>query len=205
MPKWGRSIFVKEVYFLDMVILAAWDLRRRSRLAPPVNFQGLASGGLDCGTRGRFCLLLLYYIFAVLYYIFGNREIFDPVPDIIKSHEISALKGIAGGKYKYVVSQTEATITHPYGEIRKKCVEEAQAFVSRANKEWTITECEKGFNLFMMRHAKELNHYLKEHHHEIIQKRSLDGIEKRENTIEDIMRLPDTNLIKQKLLEYGRE
>ena len=42
---------------------------------------------------------------------------------------ISALKGIAGGKYKYVVSQTEATITHPYGEIRKKCVEEAKLFV----------------------------------------------------------------------------
>lgn len=118
---------------------------------------------------------------------------------------ISALKEIAGGKYKYVVSQTEATITHPYGKIRKKCVEEAQSFVSRADKEWTITECEKGFNLFMMRHAKELNHYLKEHHHEIIQKRSLDGIEKRENTIEDIMRLPDTNLIKQKLLEYGKK
>ena len=30
----------------------------------------------------------------VLYYIFGNCEIFDPIPDIIKSCEISALDGI---------------------------------------------------------------------------------------------------------------
>lgn len=118
---------------------------------------------------------------------------------------ISALKGIAGGKYKYVVSQTEATITHPYGDIRKKCVEEAQTFVGRIEKDWTATECEKGFNLFMMQHTKELNQYLKDHHNEIIQKRSLDGIERKDDSIEDIMRLPDTNLIKQKLLEYGKK
>ena len=118
---------------------------------------------------------------------------------------ISAIKGIAGGKYKYIVSQTEATITHPYGDIRKKCVEEAQTFVGRIEKDWTATECEKGFNLFMMQHTKELNQYLKDHHNEIIKKRSLDGVERKDDSIEDIMRLPDTNLIKQKLLEYGKK
>ncbi len=145
-----------------------------------------------------------YYFYNWVFHHCNNRLWVKELACDYMAGAVSALKGIAGGKYKYVISQTEATITHPYGDIRKKCVEEAQAFVGRIDKNWTVTECEKGFNLFMMQHNKEVNQYLREHYNEIIQKRSLDRIEKREYTIEDIMRLPDTNLIKQKLLEYGK-
>lgn len=118
--------------------------------------------------------------------------------DFMTSYIITKI-GVAGGKYRYIVSQGKATLTHPYGTIRKDCSESARHYVEMHPKmadENEIDEAEGHFLLFLLTHAKEINNYLEEHNDEL-----LHSLDPKPPTKVDIFSLPDTNLIKQAALK----
>lgn len=109
----------------------------------------------------------------------------------------SALKGIATGKYKYVVSQLPMTLTHPKGEHRAFAVEFARECMYRFH--WyDVDSAMAGLPAFVYGRQKLLNEELVQYLRDIKEKK--DVISKNERiAIED---LPDDSILKQTLLRY---
>lgn len=118
--------------------------------------------------------------------------------DFMASAVMTALN-VAGGKYRYIIGEGKATLTHPYGEYRLRCAKTAREYVLSlpSTKKIALDEVESQFLLFLLTNVKEINDYLHEHEEQI--EHSLDP--KAEVKI-DYIQYPDTNLIKQYILKH---
>lgn len=106
---------------------------------------------------------------------------------------------LATGKYKFVVGKTPLSLSHPPGEVREEIVDYARDFYRRLStdekREVDFQSSMEGFPAFMYKHALYLNAKYRE---------ALD-IEYSANrdcekmSLDDIMKLPDTNLLKRYL------
>lgn len=107
---------------------------------------------------------------------------------------------VATGKYKYMLRQLSASITHPNGKLRAAIVEYGRAFATTLKQEQRlgdINDVLKGLPAFVYGHYKELQ--------EAWSKVLLDDEEEsapaKASPI-DYESLPDTNLLKQYLLKH---
>lgn len=109
----------------------------------------------------------------------------------------SALKGIATGKYKYVVRQLPMTPTHPKGEHRAAAVEFARECMVKFP--WhDVDSAMTGLPAFVYGRQKLLNEELAQCARDI--KKKKDVILQSEPTV--IEDLPDNNLLKQAVIKY---
>ena len=109
----------------------------------------------------------------------------------------SSLKGIATGKYKYVVRQLPMTLTHPKGEHRAGVVEFARECMLKFP--WrNVDSAMAGLPAFVYGRQKLLNEELVQCIRDIKEKKDVI-LQNEPIGIED---LPDNNLIKQAVLKY---
>lgn len=109
----------------------------------------------------------------------------------------SALKGIATGKYKYVVRQLPMTPTHPKGEHRADAVKFARECMLRFP--WhDVNSAMAGLPAFVYGRQKLLNEELVQCARDIKEKKDVI-LQSEPIAIED---LSDNNLIKQAVLKY---
>ena len=113
----------------------------------------------------------------------------------------SAIGGdVATGKYKYVLRQLSASMTHPNGKLRATIVEYGREYITQLRKQGgagDIQEVLKGLPAFVYAHYQELQ--------ESWNKVQLDDYEKEvpeETPPKDYEVLPDTNLLKQYYLKH---
>lgn len=118
--------------------------------------------------------------------------------DFMASAVMTALN-VAGGKYRYIIGEGKATLTHPYGEYRLRCAKTAREYVLSlpSTKKIALDDVESQFLLFLLTNVKEINDYLHEHEEEI--EHALDP---KEEVKIDYMQYPDSNLIKQYILKH---
>lgn len=110
----------------------------------------------------------------------------------------SALKGIAIGKYKYVVRQLPMTLTHPKGEHRAAAVDFARECLFRFP--WhDVDSAMAGLPAFVYGRQKLLNEELAQCTRGIKEKKDVI-LQSEPIAIED---LPDNNLLKQAVLKYN--
>lgn len=106
---------------------------------------------------------------------------------------------IASGKYKYTVSQMEASESHPYGEFRLKAVKTGFDFAEwlfRRGIQPTAELALTGINKFLCEQSAQLNESFY---------RFLTTPPPPPQKERDIMDYPDNNLIKQAVLKYRAE
>ena len=109
----------------------------------------------------------------------------------------SALKGIATGKYKYVVRQLSMTLTHPKGEHRADAVEFARECMFRFP--WhDVDSAMIGFPTFVYGKQRSLNEELVMCERGIKEGKDVFS----QNELIVIENLPDNNLLKQSVLKY---
>jgi len=107
---------------------------------------------------------------------------------------------VATGKYKYVLRQLPASLTHPDGKLRATVVEFGREYITQLRKQGEvddIREVLKGLPAFVYAHYQELQ--------ESWSKVQLDDDEEDipvETTPIDYEALPDTNLLKQYYLKH---
>ena len=111
---------------------------------------------------------------------------------------------VATGKYKYVLRQLPASMTHPDGSLRAAIVEYGREYITRLrerqNKVSNIQEVLKGLPAFVYEHYQEL-------------KESWDDLqleEEQENSPTvtapiNYESLPETNLLKQYYMKYKKD
>lgn len=111
---------------------------------------------------------------------------------------------VATGKYKYVLRQLPASMTHPNGSLRAAIVEYGREYITRLreqqNKVSNIQEVLKGLPAFVYEHYQEL--------HESWDDVQLED-EEEDCPVEpppiDYESLPDTNLLKQYYMKYKKD
>ena len=107
---------------------------------------------------------------------------------------------VATGKYKYVLRQLPASLTHPDGNLRAAIVEYGREYITQLRKHGEvddIREVLKGLPAFVYAHNQELQ--------ESWNKVQLDDVmedDPVETTPIDYEALPDTNLLKQYYLKH---
>ena len=107
---------------------------------------------------------------------------------------------VATGKYKYVLRQLPASLTHPDGKLRASIVEYGREYITLLRRQGevdNVKEVLKGLPAFVYAHYQELQ--------ESWSKVQLDDGEEdipKETTPMDYKALPDTNLLKQGYLKY---
>ena len=107
---------------------------------------------------------------------------------------------VATGKYKYVLRQLPASMTHPDGKLRASIVEYGREYITqlrRQGKVDDIKEVLKGLPAFVYAHYQELQESWSKVHLD-------DGEEDipKETTPMDYEALPDTNLLKLAYLKH---
>lgn len=118
--------------------------------------------------------------------------------DFMASAVMTALN-VAGGKYRYIIGEGKATLTHPYGEYRLRCAKAAREYVLSLplTKKIALDDVESQFLLFLLTSVKEINGYLYEHEEEIEH-----ALEPKNEVKIDYMQYSDSNLIKQYILQH---
>ena len=107
---------------------------------------------------------------------------------------------VATGKYKYVLRQLPASMTHPDGKLRASVVEYGREYITLLRKQGEVDDIQevlKGLPAFVYGHYQELQ--------ESWSKVQLDDDMEdalTEATPKDYETLPDTNLLKQYYLKY---
>ena len=107
---------------------------------------------------------------------------------------------VATGKYKYVLRQLPASLTHPDGKLRADIVEYGREYITRLRRQGEVDDIKevlKGLPAFVYAHYQELQ--------ESWSKVQLDDGEEdipKETTPMDYEALPDTNLLKQYYLKH---
>lgn len=108
---------------------------------------------------------------------------------------------VATGKYKYILRQLPASITHPDGKLRAAIVEYGREYITQLRKQGEvddIREVLKGLPAFVYAHYQELQ--------ESWSKVQLDDVMEDDAPVEqtpiDYEALPDTNLLKQYYLKH---
>lgn len=107
---------------------------------------------------------------------------------------------VATGKYKYVLRQLPASMTHPDGKFRAAIVEYGREYITQLRKQGEVDDIQevlKGLPAFVYAHYQELQ--------ESWSKVQLDDVMEEdpvETTTIDYEALPDTNLLKQYYLKH---
>ena len=110
---------------------------------------------------------------------------------------------VATGKYKYVLAQLPASITHPDGKLRAAIVEFGRDFAAKLKQEQKLNDIKDvltGLPAFVYSHYKELQ--------EAWDMVRLEDVDKEEPIVEtpiDYESLPDTNLLKQYYMKHKKE
>ena len=145
-------------------------------------------------------------LYEIRFLLFENELWIQELAADMMVGAFSAIGGdVATGKYKYVLRQLPASLTHPDGELRAAIVEYGREYITQLRKQGEIDDIQevlKGLPAFVYGHYQELqeswNHVRWED-------------EQEESPVEtapiDYESLPDTNLIKQSYLNYkaGKE
>lgn len=160
----------------------------------------------DCGFNNKDAVVAsLCHEFSHIYshghtYGYCDNEFWEAelYADFMASAVMTALN-VAGGKYRYIIGEGKATLTHPYGEYRLRCAKTAREYVLSlpSIKKIALDDVESQFLLFLLTNVKEINDYLHEHEEEI--EHALDP---KEEVKIDYMQYPDSNLIKQYILKH---
>ena len=110
---------------------------------------------------------------------------------------------VATGKYKYVLAQLPASITHPDGKLRAEIVEYGRDYVTKLKQEQKLNDIKDvltGLPAFVYSHYKELQEAW-----DIVR---LEDVDKEEPIVEtpiDYESLPDTNLLKQYYMKHKKD
>lgn len=107
---------------------------------------------------------------------------------------------VATGKYKYVLGQLPANLTHPDGKLRAAIVEYGRVYITQFRKQDEgddIREVLKGLPAFVYEHYQELQESWSE-----VQLDEVMEDDPVETTPIDYETLPDTNLLKQYYLKH---
>lgn len=110
---------------------------------------------------------------------------------------------VATGKYKYVLAQLPANITHPDGKLRAAIVEFGRDYAGKLKQEQKLNDIKDvltGLPAFVYSHYKELQ--------EDWDMVRLEDVDKEEPIVEtpiDYESLPDTNLLKQYYMKHKKE
>ena len=107
---------------------------------------------------------------------------------------------VATGKYKYVLRQLLASMTHPDGKLRASIVEYGREYITRLRRQGevdNVKEVLKGLPAFVYAHY----HELQESWSKVQLDDDMDDVPVEPTPI-DYEALPDTNLLKQYYLKY---
>ena len=110
---------------------------------------------------------------------------------------------VATGKYKYVLRQLPASITHPYGELRAATVEYGRDYMTQLKHQGkynNIQDVLNGLPAFVYEHYHELQESWKS-----IRLEDVEEEDTKEDRPLDFDSLPDTNLLKLYYLKYKKE
>ena len=107
---------------------------------------------------------------------------------------------VATGKYKYVLRQLSASLTHPDGKLRAAIVEYGREYITQLRRQGEVDDIQevlKGLPAFVYAHYQELQESWSKVHLD-------DGEEDipKETTPMDYEALPDTNLLKLAYLKH---
>lgn len=171
------------------------------------NLQDMERSGLNNGEALKLAILhelAHQYLYNVRFMLFENELWVQELAADLLVGAFSILNGdVATGKYKYVVSTQNATLTHPDGKFRKEIVTYGRNYVEQLLKENSyrgIKYILSGLPVFIYSHYRELQESW-----DVI---SLDGAlrkPKNEEKSIDFESLPDTNLLKQYLLKHKKD
>ena len=112
-------------------------------------------------------------------------------------------RDMATGKYKYMLKQLSASMTHPDGELRALVVEFGRDYVSHLREENNLNDIKDvltGLPAFVYSHYKELQ--------EAWDMVRLEDVDKEEPIVETPINyesLPDTNLLKQYYMKHKKD
>ena len=111
---------------------------------------------------------------------------------------------VATGKYKYVLRQLPASMTHPDGTLRAAIVEYGRIYISKLREQQkevsNIRDLLKGLPAFVYEHYRELQESWNDVQLEDEQEDSTDKI-----SPTNYDSLPDTNLLKQYYVKYKKD
>lgn len=111
---------------------------------------------------------------------------------------------VATGKYKYILSEMPASLTHPDGKLREKMVVYGRNFIHQLRQQGEyhgIMDMLAGLPSFVYSHYDELQ----EAWDNLDLEEMMREPQKKEPKPIDIESLPDTNLIKQAYLKHKKE
>jgi len=146
------------------------------------------------------------YLYSTRFLLFENELwIQELAADLLVGGFSILNDDVATGKYKYVVSQQNPTLTHPDGKIREEIVVYGRSYAERLKREKRyhgIRDLLAGLPAFVYSHYKELQ--------EAWDLVSLEEAVKEpeppaEQKPTDWESLPDTNLLKQYMLKHKKE
>lgn len=124
--------------------------------------------------------------------------------DLLVGGFSNAQKDVATGKYKYILSEMPASLTHPDGKLREKMVVYGRNFIHQLRQQGKyhgIMDMLAGLPAFVYSHYDELQ----EAWDNLNLKEMMREPKKKEPKPIDIESLPDTNLIKQAYLKHKKE
>ena len=110
---------------------------------------------------------------------------------------------VATGKYKYVLRQLPASLTHPDGKLRAAIVEYGRDYAVELKQEQKLNDIKDvltGLPAFVYVHYKELQ--------EAWDMVRLEDVDKEDPIVEtpiDYESLPDTNLLKQYYMKHKKD
>ena len=170
------------------------------------NWQEMEKSGIN--NRDAMALIFLHelshqYLFKTRFMLFENELWVQELAADLLVGAFSVLSGdVATGKYKYVVSQQKASLTHPEGKLREEVVVFGRNHVEqllRHNGYHGIKDILMSLPAFVYSHYKELQ----DSWDNISMEEAMMEPEKSvERKLIDYESLPDSNLLKQYWLKH---
>ena len=146
------------------------------------------------------------FLFKTRFLLFENELWIQELAADLLVGVFSVLNGdVATGKYKYVVSKQNATLTHPDGKLRKEIVVYGRRYVERLLRQKNYSGIQSvliGLPAFVYSHYQELQEAWDEISLEEPMKEPEKPVERKPIDYES---LPDTNLLKQYYLKHKND
>lgn len=173
------------------------------------NWQEMRNSGIN--NREAMKLAFLHelshqYLYKTRFLLFENELWIQELAADLLVGGVSVLNGdVATGKYKYVVSTQNASLTHPDGKLRAEIVVYGRKYAGqllRQKRYNGIEDILTGLPAFVYSHYQELQ----ESWDNISLEEALEEHKKpEEHTSTDYESLPDTNLLKQYWLKHKND
>lgn len=143
-------------------------------------------------------------LFNIRFMLFENELWIQELAADLMVGAFSAIgDDVATGKYKYVLRQLPASITHPDGKLRAAIVEYGRDYLTKLKhqgKYHNIQDVLNGLPAFVYEHYHQLHESWKS-----IRLEEIEEEDTKEDRPLDFDSLPDTNLLKQYYLKHKKE